>query len=137
MALGSSVTGRGLNRLVYDGYMKAISKSWLFFLGALLITRRSSFSRHLGKPPPPPSFCQHACVTWCAGLGVTTLYSLYLAIFSHYLPWTNYFNIFSNLLYITASWNSAGEAASIHDFIGTPSSSTPGLDRQRKGYTWL
>lgn len=67
--------------------MKAISKSWVFFVGALLITRSVSWKRHFG-------------------LALTTSYSLYLAIFSHFLPWTNYFNMFSNLLYITAAWTS-------------------------------
>jgi len=76
-----------LNKLLYEGYMKAISKSWVFFVGALLITRSVSWKRHVG-------------------LALTTSYSLYLAIFSHFLPWTNYFNMFSNLLYITAAWTS-------------------------------
>jgi len=76
-----------LNKLLYEGCMKAISKSWVFLVGALLITRSISWKRHIG-------------------LGLTTSYSLYLAIFSHFLPWTNYFNIFSNLLYITAAWTS-------------------------------
>jgi len=89
-----------LNKLLYEGYMKAISKSWVFFAGALLLTRNVSWKRY-------------------AGLGLTTSYSLFLAISSNFLPWTNYFNIFSNLLYISASWttNKALQASTLSDFI--------------------
>jgi len=90
-----------LNKILYEGYMKAISKSWVFFLGSLLLTRTSPWKRYFG-------------------LGLTTTYSLYLAIFSNFLPWTNYFNMFSNLLYISATWTSnPTETSTLHDFIST------------------
>lgn len=57
----------------------------MFIFGSLLLTRGATWKRYIG-------------------LGMTTLYSLHLAIFTHLLPWTNYFNVFSNLLYITAAW---------------------------------
>jgi len=94
-----------LNKLLYEGFMKAISKSWVFFAGAMLITRSVSWKRHIG-------------------LGLTTSYSLYLAIFSHFLPWTNYFNMFSNLLYITAAWtNEEPQAMTLNYFI-SPTTTT-------------
>lgn len=88
-----------LNKILYEAYMKAISKSWIFFIGSYLITR-NSWKRHIG-------------------IGLTTVYSLYLAIFSHFLPWTNYFNMFSNLLYITTTWtyNINNEIHTINDII--------------------
>jgi len=86
-----------LNKLLYEGYAKAISKSWVFFFGALMLTRNVSWKRHIG-------------------LSLTTSYSLYLAIFSQTLPWTNYFNMFANLLYLTSSvWNSPDPQPELFD----------------------
>jgi len=95
-----------LNKILYEASMKAISKSWVFFVGTFLLTRTTSWRRHFG-------------------LGLTTCYSLYLAIFSHFLPWTNYFNMFANLLYITAvtydnsnnNNNDPDKASTLNDFI--------------------
>ncbi|EGG22739.1 hypothetical protein DFA_04869 [Cavenderia fasciculata] len=42
-----------------------------------------------------------------AALVASTTYSLYLAFFPQYLPWTNYFNVFASLLYITAAWSTS------------------------------
>jgi hypothetical protein len=44
-------------------------------------------------------------VAWCRVLGVlaSSSWSLYLATFYNFLPWTNYLNVLCNMLYITAS----------------------------------
>jgi hypothetical protein len=34
-----------LNKILYEAYMKAISKSWVFFVGALLLTRHGMYFR--------------------------------------------------------------------------------------------
>src|SRR5690349_39188 len=66
-----------LNSLLYDAYMKSISKSWVFFMGALLLTRNAPWKRY-------QEFVHF--VTFCSyfGLGLTTSYSIYLAIFTHF-----------------------------------------------------
>ena len=52
-------------------------------------------------------------------LALTSSYSLYLAIFSHFLPWTNYFNMFANLIYLTSLWTgNSNETSQLSDFIG-------------------
>jgi len=116
MSRSNSQSTNSLNKILYDGYMKAITKSWVFFFGALLSTRNVSWKRY-------------------AGLGLTTSYSLFLAISSNFLPWTNYFNIFSNLLYISASWTTtkASQASALGDFIfeePKPSPITPSVSSQ-------
>jgi len=89
-----------LNAILYEGYMKAISKSWVFMFAALLLTRRDAWKRNMG-------------------LALSSWYSLYCAIFSHYLPWTNYFNLFANLLYVTAGiWgNDSKHTNNLTDFL--------------------
>jgi len=90
-----------LNSILYEAIMKATKKSWIFFFAAFLLTRHVDWKRHFG-------------------LTISTSYSLYLAMFSHFLPWTNYFNMFANLLYITSTaWNlpNTGESSSLEDFI--------------------
>jgi hypothetical protein len=104
MKLQSSV--QSLKTIFYDASMCAISKSWVFFFGGMLITRPASWKRNIG-------------------LILTTAYSLYLAIFSQFLPWTNYFNMFANLLYISAgaltsnnkNSNSISRAGSIQEYL--------------------
>jgi hypothetical protein len=61
--------------------MKAVSKSWVFFVGAFLLSRNASWKRHFA-------------------LALTCSYSLYLAIFNKDNKMTNYFNMFANLLYV-------------------------------------
>lgn len=90
-----------LNSILYEAVMKATKKSWIFFFAAFLLTRHVDWKRHFG-------------------LTISTSYSLYLAMFSHFLPWTNYFNMFANLLYITSTaWHlpHTGESSSLEDFI--------------------
>ncbi|ELR24274.1 uncharacterized protein ACA1_169720 [Acanthamoeba castellanii str. Neff] len=70
------------NKLFTKGYMFAIRHSWVFLLSSYLITRKGARR-------------------W-AGLIASTCYSVYLAFFTDTVPWTSYFTIFANLLYITA-----------------------------------
>ncbi|PRP83602.1 hypothetical protein PROFUN_08328 [Planoprotostelium fungivorum] len=83
LRIGTQTGEYSLRKILTEGGVKAISKSWVFFAGAFLLTRTRSWKRHLG-------------------LALTTAYSLYLALFSRFLPWTNFFNMFANVLYITA-----------------------------------
>jgi len=85
--------------LMYEGFVNAAFRSILFFFSTYLLTRK---------------------VTWVRNLGfvTSTAYSLYLAFFSRFMPWTNYFNIFANVLYITARLNySSTLIPSLTEFI--------------------
>jgi len=85
--------------IMYEGFVNATFRSVLFFISTYLLTRK---------------------VTWLRNLGfvLSTAYSLYLAFFSRFMPWTNYFNIFANVLYITARLNySSNLIPSFTEFI--------------------
>ncbi|GAM28143.1 hypothetical protein SAMD00019534_113190 [Acytostelium subglobosum LB1] len=69
-----------------EAISNAARKSWIFFFSTFLLTRNSAWKRQ-------------------TGLICSTTYSLYLAAVMEYLPWTNYFNVFASLLYITAAWS--------------------------------
>eukprot|EP01132_Coremiostelium_polycephalum_P003314 gene3314-4153_t len=73
-----------------EAISNAARKSWIFFVSSFLLARSTAWKRQLG-------------------LSLCTLYSLYLAFFPQYLPWTNYFNVFTSLLYITAVWSTAAK----------------------------
>jgi hypothetical protein len=70
------------NKLFNKSYIFAIRHSWVFLLSAYFINKKG-FRR------------------W-AGLIASTCYSVYLTFFTNTMPWTSYFTIFANLLYITA-----------------------------------
>ncbi|KAF2077033.1 hypothetical protein CYY_001665 [Polysphondylium violaceum] len=81
-----------ISLLLLESIANAARKSWLFFFSSFLLTRSTPWKRQ-------------------SGLFICTFYSLYLAFFPQYLPWTNYFNIFASLLYVTAAWSTASKGS--------------------------
>eukprot|EP01113_Clastostelium_recurvatum_P046588 TRINITY_DN8186_c0_g1_i2.p1 TRINITY_DN8186_c0_g1~~TRINITY_DN8186_c0_g1_i2.p1 ORF type:complete len:203 (+),score=34.19 TRINITY_DN8186_c0_g1_i2:76-684(+) len=97
--LGSTKRTRNdFNHLVLETALNAARKSWLFLVASLLLSSHSPLKRQ-------------------TGLYASTAYSLYLVFFEKFLPLTNYFNIFTNLLYITVAWNSRKPGTSFRNFL--------------------
>ena len=86
MMAGKAYEDRNFHWLLRDGYVEGIKNGWIFFFFSFLLTRPLAWARWLGIA---------SSISW----------SLYLAIFGKFLPWTNYFNVLANLLYVTASLN--------------------------------
>eukprot|EP01133_Synstelium_polycarpum_P008674 gene8674-10186_t len=85
-SFGAQESRNHISLLLLESISNAARKSWIFFLASFLLSRNSAWKRQ-------------------SGLLASTVYSLYLAFFPQYLPWTNYFNVFASLLYITAAWS--------------------------------
>jgi hypothetical protein len=73
------------NQFLYETWLFSFGKSWVFFLATLLLTSSQDWKRNLG-------------ITISSGA------SVWFAFRKEFLPWTHYFNLFSNMLYVSAKW---------------------------------
>ena len=87
-----------LNNIIKKGCVEGVKNGIIFFFFAFLLTRPLAWARILG-------------------MSLSSIWSLYLAIFSKFLPWTNYFNVLSNVLYLTASYKKEIPLPSLDDYI--------------------
>ncbi len=66
-----------------EGCLDGLRSSWLYFMAAFLLTRRTPYSRNLG-------------------FFVSSGYSIYVSVFARrrWVPWANFFTVFANVLYL-------------------------------------
>ena len=94
----SKVLSNNMALLVSEAAVCALRRSAPFWLASFLLMRSASWKR-------------------MTGILVSSAWSLYLALFSKFLPWSNYLNFFANFVYVTCAFNSSSsDVATLKDY---------------------
>lgn len=86
-----------LGALLLEAALCGVQNSAPFALASWFLSRRQGWKRN-----------------W--GFGISTVYSMYLAVADNYLPWMNYISIFFNITYLVCRYYFLHGLLSFHDW---------------------